>query len=392
MILANLPPTATRLLNALHHGLDPEPEYQDFQEERGSVLSWLKQQRSFSQDDTEAADFANLAFLWERIDEAIENGADELDELAKRLIEAFELRDRLRAERMACDFAADEGVNAALMAGTACVDGRATAEVFALWLPELERYLHATWERCLEAGLPSSEKGLLAFEEGIKEWKALAEQDKPDPEACKHAFSWLGWGADSVEKYLSDHPNPSREPFEVLQPGLRRLAQSEAEPEQITAAVEELAESWRLAVDRMLIPLPARQGFEEDMDTALEHLHEALQDSDVEQADSELAAIADIWNRARQLHAQRPALPSFEESLIQAVSGVLAETVPDLILGAFLEYCTGGAGRPLSGHEAIQHYLAEGDPASLHLAVDELLQTQPHPGDAPKIDLDSTVA
>ncbi len=368
MTIQPLPPAVTRLLNVLRAELEEiDHELQEFQAERRQFLEWIDLHATFTLDSSEEAGFENLRLLWTKIDAALTSG--ETWELTRLLVEAYAARADLRAERAARGLAADERVNSAILAGQAFLEGRADPAALTTWLAQLEAYLDAAWERVVRVGLPASESGPTAFAQGIREWKEQLQAPRPDRETWEAVFSWLRVGAQGIETALS--PSASSQ-AETEGPDLLRLGRTDLETEAIPEELDDLARRWQEHLDTLLLPLAQRDQLQEKMDELLEQLVE-LDSATWSEASPWLDQVEKVWRSASIEHARRPALPSNEEALLQAISGVLRQTVPDLIMADFVQFCQEEAGRPLPGLVEVKRYLVEGELDHLHLAVDNLL-------------------
>ena len=268
---------------------------------------------------------------------------------------------------MAQDLALDEGLNSALLAALFYLDGQAEVSVFASWLPQIESFVLATWQRCISTGVSTSERGMHALEEGLKEWKKLSKSAIPGETEVREAVSWLGWGAKTMESILICHDTrasdvPCRIPFDMTE-------------DLIEKSLDALHQSWYQEVDTLVLTWEDREQLEQEMNTVLEDLGEALVSQDRKSAEIHSLEIESLWDQAHRLAHERAMLGQYEQALIEAARGALCETVPDIVLESFLDYLTDSSGRKLAGTEYIREFLAGREISSLHLAIDQLLAT-----------------
>lgn len=371
-MIITLSPAITRLLNALHHDLELEGEWEDFQREREEVLSWLGRESAFVAPEA-AADYANLRWLWEKIDLSLEREELDMESVVRPLIEAVSLQQRLRAERLHHGLAENEVVNSALLAAQAFSEGRVELETLRVWTEPLEAYLNATWERAIQVGIPSSQQGLTALEVGIRDWKAALGEGNASSEYWEAVTSWIRWGADQIEEHLvSLEPGPTA-PIESLLIRLGKPGASEDSWEE--ESVEALHDLWLGFLDPLLLTMSTRERLEEEMETVLTRLLEAVRGKDAARRVAALDAAHQLCRVARRDHGGRAERQHAANPLLMAVSAVLSEAMPDVLLEDFLHFVEESSGTAAAGAELIRSYLADGDRTHLHRAMDRLLKS-----------------
>lgn len=206
MEIVHLPPAMVGLLNALRDGeADVESRLEEFHSERQAARRWLEFHGAFSLDAEDEKDLENIAYLFEQVDEALDDL--DLERLLPPLYQAMALMERVNKRREQPHFSPQPAVNDFIMAAAAYLQGRGQKRGVLERLPMLEqsyqnlRQLYRLRKDELKSEVrPELEIGLRHLKGGLEEARAALEAN--DHHGLHDSLARLSGGARILDHLL----------------------------------------------------------------------------------------------------------------------------------------------------------------------------------------------
>ncbi|GMU52219.1 MAG: hypothetical protein AMXMBFR33_13650 [Candidatus Xenobia bacterium] len=206
MEIVHLPPAMVGLLNALREGeADVDTRLEEFRSERQAAGRWLEFHGAFSLDAEDEKDLENIAYLFEQVDEALDDLA--LERLLPPLYQAVALMERVNKRREQPHFSPQPAVNDFIMAAAAYLQGRGQKRGVLERLPMLDesyqslRQLYRLRKDELKSEVrPELETGLRHLKRGLEEARSALEAD--DRDGLHDSLARLSGGAGILDHLL----------------------------------------------------------------------------------------------------------------------------------------------------------------------------------------------
>ncbi len=206
MEIVHLPPAMVGLLNALRgREADLETRLEEFRSERQAAGRWLEFHGAFSLDAEDEKDLENIAYLFEQVDEALDDL--DLERLLPPLYQTVALMERVNKRRERPHFSPQPAVNDFIMAAAAYLQGRGQKRGVLERLPVLEesyqnlRQLYRLRKEELKSEVrPELETGLRHLKRGLDEARAALEAD--DRDGLHDSLTPLSGGARIMDHLL----------------------------------------------------------------------------------------------------------------------------------------------------------------------------------------------
>lgn len=406
MNVVQLPPGTVWYLDALATGeTDLQEPLQAFLSDCASARQWLHSESGYTLHEAEAAQLANIQYLWDQVDELLqnENGATLLESLFPLIIEAATLMEKVGKERDKGHFSPLPQVNRLVQAGAAYIQGRGQSEALQVRLVHFREFaeelraLYLDLKGRIPAEVqPDIEKGLALMDKGAEELQqALAEDDK---ERLRGALSDAHTGSGLLEYVLEWHKNSLSEQMKqfhrfhipLVGPQLEAelIAARSAEPEQrqrifqhtLSETLPALEDAWEQAYPAILMPSVRRAELFERTEACLEELYEtyqaAVEGHEFDTIESKLEQTSKAFEEIAEnaLHGFRTS-NSTVALYLDAIQGVLRGTVPLFTLQNMLTH------DPPPGNAEVEklfeEYWESGDESALCDVASELVALHP---------------
>lgn len=297
MEIVHLPPAMVGLLNALRDGdADLESRLAEFHSERQAAGRWLDFHGSFSLDAEDEKDLENIAYLFEQVDEALDDLS--LERLLPPLYQAMAIMERVNKRREQPHFSPQPAMNDFILAAAAYLQGRGQKRGVLERLPMLEesfqnlRQLYRLRKDELRSEVrPELETGLRHLKKGLEEARAALEAE--DRNGLHDSLARLSGGA-KIMDHLLEWDRQDRQRYQaryrrynipLVGPDLELALETgrQVAREDWRRGVRNLVETvlprlfgfWNQV--RWLLVLPVDQrGLLEEIDLGLERLEQAV--------------------------------------------------------------------------------------------------------------------
>lgn len=370
MDIIHLPREATRYINSLDRAvrygreIDGEAEAA-FRGLRESARQWIEFHGAYTLHEDEARAFDNVLYLWEQVDAGLEETDPKplLEHLVPTLYEAVRCMDAINVERGRPHFSVQPALNDFIMAGTAVVIGRAQPRAVEDRIPVLEHYLvnlrslykgsaariKAEVRDDLERGFQALEAGLetVRMAVGLEDSESLRVGLVRLQQGAGLVQHFLDWDRDDnarmAERFVRFHiplVGPSFEHCLDAARATRRTYWRPAVNHVRGALMPRLMRWWQQVRPSVLLSADVRDERLSAVDQGLAALQNGigtllderlLPEEALERVERALTALSDAFDALERDAIRREGLRGTAgETWCELISGLLAETVPDL--------------------------------------------------------------